>query len=532
MAIKKEQLLEYQKLQQEFTANPDGYAGSLTELFTALIELKDEKTSCELLRRPDAFTKEQLEELTAYLKKKRGFSDVKAELEKLVSLTALTIEKGCLKAIAPGTYKELILPEGIKKIDKNAFSGAKVKKLVIPSSVKKLLQQNFKGNASLQEVIISEGTEVIGKEAFFGCKGLKSIVIPETVTEIGAKAFRECKKLTEINIPEHVETIGEKAFQDCTALKSFTMHGASGFFPANAFEGCENLETISLPESENNVMYEGVVYDKELTKLVFLPDKIKDLILPETVSCVYIERNLHSVTFHPGQQVRFFSNTVRAYYPNYLHLVTEKRTYTVNVPIKAVRYASDSSHFGFNSKERNRMIHTLTENCIEVMQGSDIPEDFQTVSLYDFYNSCSYEYTAPMLDTCFQLAEILGDVYHKDKLKICKEQADFLLKKEMLDYDETFIENPENLKYISCLEDYPETMTEVFKSVIECEEVTDSDIVKIFQKALDEGYINESNINEIIMLANQCQQYELQVFLTNYSYEHFPAVDVLKKFSL
>ena len=75
-------------------------------------------------------------------------------------------------------------------------------------------------------------------------------------------------------------------------------------------------------------------------------------------------------------------------------------------------------------------------------------------------------------------------------------------------------------------------MKKVFTEVIESGEIIKSGTAEILQKALEIGCINESNINEIIMLANQCQQYELQVFLTNYSYEHFPAVDVLKKFSL
>ena len=81
----------------------------------------------------------------------------------------LIIEKGRLKAVAEGDYKEIALPDTIKAINKGVFDTVKIKKLILPASLKKITQQNFKGAVNLSEIVISEGTAEIGKDAFREC---------------------------------------------------------------------------------------------------------------------------------------------------------------------------------------------------------------------------------------------------------------------------------------------------------------------------------------------------------------------------
>ncbi len=73
------------------------------------------------------------------------------------------------------------------------------------------------------EVTIPEGVKEIGREAFSGCTGLTSVTIPEGVTKIGESAFEDCTGLTSVTIPKGVKEIGWNAFEGCTGLTSVTI---------------------------------------------------------------------------------------------------------------------------------------------------------------------------------------------------------------------------------------------------------------------------------------------------------------------
>lgn len=109
----------------------------------------------------------------------------------------LVIEKGTLKAVG-AKHKELILPEGITAIAKNVFADTKVKKLVLPGTLKKISGECFRGANGINEVVISQGTESVGAKAFYTCKNIKSVLIPDSVKTIGDKAFKDCEKLASV----------------------------------------------------------------------------------------------------------------------------------------------------------------------------------------------------------------------------------------------------------------------------------------------------------------------------------------------
>ena len=94
--------------------------------------------------------------------------------------------------------------------------------VTVPNGIKRIGIQAFYGS-NMSEVILPAGLRVIDKEAFSGCKDLKKVVLPESLQRIEFYAFAYCGSLIEIDIPDGVSYIDSYAFQACTALTRITV---------------------------------------------------------------------------------------------------------------------------------------------------------------------------------------------------------------------------------------------------------------------------------------------------------------------
>lgn len=93
----------------------------------------------------------------------------------------------------------------------NAFRGAEITRVVVPSTVR-----------------------AVGLHAFSGCDTLESVEIAEGVEEIGGYAFADCPKLCIVKLPDSIKEIGSGAFNSCPELK-LTYKGQT-YTPANVEE--------------------------------------------------------------------------------------------------------------------------------------------------------------------------------------------------------------------------------------------------------------------------------------------------------
>ena len=83
------------------------------------------------------------------------------------------------------------LPSSLKSINKYAFYGAGLTKILIPESVATIEEDAFGHCENLTEVTLPNGLAWIGQFAF--CfTGLTKVVIPENVTNIFEGAFYYC----------------------------------------------------------------------------------------------------------------------------------------------------------------------------------------------------------------------------------------------------------------------------------------------------------------------------------------------------
>jgi hypothetical protein len=139
----------------------------------------------------------------------------------------------CLPAGYTGHY---VIPEGVTKICKNAFSGC----------------------AALTGVSIPNSVTRIEKGAFACCASLARIEIPDSVTRLESEffepAFTTCSALTEVRLGRGITRIEESAFMNCSALAEIVIPDSVTCIEKWAFHSCSSLAAVTIPESVTKIM--------------------------------------------------------------------------------------------------------------------------------------------------------------------------------------------------------------------------------------------------------------------------------------
>lgn len=155
---------------------------------------------------------------------------------------------------------------------------------VIPSGVTKIGSWAFGWNGTLNTVTLNSEVSVIEPYAFSGCSALNSLVGSDGLTYIGDYAFQGCG-FTQFTIPKDVTHVGVGAFQNCMLLTALTVD----------------------TENEAYVIENGVLFDKDITELVYSPQalRLEYYDVPTTVvsiadSAFYQNTSLRSVNLPEG----------------------------------------------------------------------------------------------------------------------------------------------------------------------------------------------------------------------------------------
>ena len=225
--------------------------------------------------------------------------------------------------------EELILPHvgwceeyqkmlPVRQIGSSAFQDKeKLKRVVIPDSVKKIGKQAFFSCRKLSEVVLPEGLDTIGQEAFGWCNnlqyinlpdslktmesgafmrtGLREITLPENlevlksgcfegtllreftfpkgITTVGGKMFDGCTALTTVHLHEGITSIGQYAFRDCSSIKEISLPDSVEVIGQYAFQNCRSLETFTVPPKVTELLF-SVLSGCHSLKTVVLHDDI------------------------------------------------------------------------------------------------------------------------------------------------------------------------------------------------------------------------------------------------------------------
>lgn len=169
--------------------------------------------------------------------------------------------------------KEVIIPNGVKKIGNQAFSHSSIEKVIIPSTVQRIGDYAFSYCAKLKDVEIAEGVKSLGISKFEYCDSLEKVSLPTTITRIPDSFFDGCRSLIEVNIPENVSIIGDEAFQDCSSLPVIHIPESVFQIGISAFRDCSKLRKVVIP-SKVVGLSEMLFYDDYNLETVILPDNL------------------------------------------------------------------------------------------------------------------------------------------------------------------------------------------------------------------------------------------------------------------
>ncbi|KAK8847237.1 hypothetical protein M9Y10_019821 [Tritrichomonas musculus] len=162
----------------------------------------------------------------------------------------------------------------INEIGERIFADCqKLKKVVLPNSLREIPIDAFKNCPNLVEVAMPSLLETIGNSAFINCTSLSKIDLPNSITSIGSEAFKLCTSLKEISIPINVEKIDKSTFFGCCSLENVQFPDFLVRIEFEAFSGCDNLKDLSIP-TQVKIIGPNSLKCQKLEKIV-LPGRFK-----------------------------------------------------------------------------------------------------------------------------------------------------------------------------------------------------------------------------------------------------------------
>lgn len=128
---------------------------------------------------------------------------------------------------------------------------SQLEKLVLPNGISSILESGeydtgFSDSDMLKELILPEGVKTL--RGVMNCPNLKELKIPQSVENIESFAFSGCSSIQNIRIPKNVKKIDGSSFAGCRISK-FELDSENPYF----------------------VEIDGVIFSKDLTRLVAFP---------------------------------------------------------------------------------------------------------------------------------------------------------------------------------------------------------------------------------------------------------------------
>lgn len=184
-----------------------------------------------------------------------------------VTTVASNAFKGCLQ------LEEVVLPEGIEKIEYDAFWNSGIMRMTIPATTTSIADNPFGNCKRLLSFTLAEGNKnyymsgdaLIGRYSkpclvYYREGGAADFTIPEEVGVIGPFAFACNSSLKSVRIPKTVQEVGKYAFSWCYNLEEVVWESTATNIPQYCFSNCDALRKFTMCNG-NPISIEWGVFD-------------------------------------------------------------------------------------------------------------------------------------------------------------------------------------------------------------------------------------------------------------------------------
>ncbi len=211
------------------------------------------------------------------------------KLEELKKIKGVLIEGNVLlryddSAIAPSGIVEL--PEGLEEVGRECFmNSSKLSELFLPKSLKKLGWGSLARCEKLKRIHLNDGLEVLDDYVLLGCSSLEAIKIPRTVQFIGNGALSAlgCAIQVEEENTHFLTSEGVLFNKDKTRLlacpdikEEYTIPTSVRELAWSAFRACHKLRKLVVADGVR-IFGEDVCYDCPNLEEVSLADSVEEI---------------------------------------------------------------------------------------------------------------------------------------------------------------------------------------------------------------------------------------------------------------
>lgn len=153
-------------------------------------------------------------------------------------------------AFSGTSLKKVIIPEKVETIYESAFANCEILSYVNLSNVKVIKKQAFENCIALESIDLT-GVWSLSQYAFIGCDNLKKLYFTQEEKDayIAENEFKGNETVETVVIGNSITQIHDGAFADCTNLETAVISSSVTSIADDAFDNCNSLTIICLEDS-------------------------------------------------------------------------------------------------------------------------------------------------------------------------------------------------------------------------------------------------------------------------------------------